>query len=174
MRCYYHHEADAIGTCVSCGRAVCDQCGIDVQGKLMCRECLAQGKTGQPDPSEISDNDRMMGLLSYVVTLIVPAIILLSETGKARPFQRYHAVQSLAVSVAVFVISLLVGCIVILPFAVVLELVTGGVGTCCLIPVTLLPYVPMVYYGVRAYQGEYAVVPVLTDFLVQQGWVEQP
>ncbi len=174
MRCYNHPEVDAVGQCMSCGRAVCDDCRVEVQGKLLCRKCLAQGQTGPDAPSDINDNDRMMGLLAYVVGVIVPLIILLSETGKQRPFQRYHAVQSLAVSTAVFIATMVIGCIVFLPVAVVVEVATGGLGTCCLVPLMLVPYIPMVFYGIQAYQGEYSVIPVLTDFLVRQGWIQKP
>lgn len=172
MRCYSHPERDAVGACVSCGRAVCDECRVEVQGKVLCRECLARGRTGPEDPSDITDNDRTMGLLAYVV-IFVPLIILLSETGKQRPFQRYHAVHSLAVSVAVFVITLVICCIVFLPIAIVVGMLTGGLGICCLLPLMVVPYIPMVYYGIRAYQGEYTVIPALTDFLVQQAWIER-
>jgi hypothetical protein len=43
----------------------------------MCRECLAVEK-GVPASSEITDNDKMMALLAYIITFIVPLIILLS------------------------------------------------------------------------------------------------
>lgn len=174
MKCYVHLDVDAFATCVSCGRAVCGECRVEVDGEVVCRECLAEGRAGPEAARDITDNDKMMGLLAYVVALIVPLIILLSETGNQRPFQRYHAVQSLAVSAAVFLITLLVGCFVCAPIAVVFELATGFLGTCCLIPLMVVPYVPMVYYGIRAYQGEYTEIPVLTEFMVQQGWLERP
>ena len=45
-------------------------------------------------------DDRLIALLSYatqiVIPVIMPIIVLLSESSKKRPFQRYHAVQSLA------------------------------------------------------------------------------
>lgn len=167
MQCHVHPDVDAVGVCVSCGRPVCRDCGVDTQGKLICRQCLAEGQTGSLDPTGVSDNDKMMGLLSYVVTLIVPLVILLSESGKRRGFQRYHAVHSLALSVILFVVALVLTCTV----GLVLELVTAGLATCCLAPVALLPYAPAIYYGVQAYQGQYVVIPVVTDFVKGQGWV---
>jgi len=44
MQCYRHPENPAIGTCTACGRAVCSLCAVDVQGKLLCRDCLSSGK----------------------------------------------------------------------------------------------------------------------------------
>src|SRR4051812_35943786 len=47
---------------------------------------------------EANQDDKLIALLSYVtqiiIPLIMPVIILLSESSKKRPFQRYHAVQS--------------------------------------------------------------------------------
>ncbi|TKJ28912.1 MAG: hypothetical protein CEE40_10330 [Chloroflexi bacterium B3_Chlor] len=43
MKCYVHPEADSIGLCTSCGRAICEKCSVDMQGKLVCRQCLASG-----------------------------------------------------------------------------------------------------------------------------------
>ena len=57
MKCYVHPDADAVGTCSSCGRAICEACGVDVRGRLTCRECLATGSalaktgTGERDPN---------------------------------------------------------------------------------------------------------------------------
>jgi TM2 domain-containing membrane protein YozV len=44
MNCYVHPENEAIGTCTSCGRPICRECAVEMQGKLICRQCLASGK----------------------------------------------------------------------------------------------------------------------------------
>lgn len=44
MNCYVHPENEAIGTCTSCGKPICHECAIEMQGKLTCRPCLASGK----------------------------------------------------------------------------------------------------------------------------------
>jgi len=53
MECYIHPGVDAIGTCTACGRGICSECAVEVQGKLMCRECLASGRaaTSKYDPN---------------------------------------------------------------------------------------------------------------------------
>src|SRR3712207_5229728 len=47
-------------------------------------------------------DDRLIALLSYLtqvfIPLVMPVIVLLSESSKTRPFQRYHAVQSLGLA----------------------------------------------------------------------------
>ena len=122
---------------------------------------------GPPIDQEITDTDKMMGLLCYVITLLVPLVVLLSETGKTRAFQRYHAIQSLGLSVAWCIFALLL-CIPVC----VLEVLTG-VGGLCLLPLYVLPWFAALYYGIKAYQGDYAEVPVVTAFMVQQGWIEK-
>ena len=55
------------------------------------------------DPNATND-DRVMAALAYAsqlinpIGLILPIIILVSETSKQRPFQRYHAIQSLGLA----------------------------------------------------------------------------
>jgi uncharacterized membrane protein len=167
MKCYLHEDRDAVGVCVSCNKPVCDECGVEFQGRLMCRDCLASGEAGQLQSAEITDNDKMMALLAYIVTIIVPLVILLSESGKQRLFQRYHAIHSLILSGGLIIITVALSCTV----GVVLELLTAGLGTCCLLPAILLPYVISIIYGVQAYQGNYVEIPLVTDLARSQGWI---
>ena len=41
MKCYVHPDTDSAGLCTNCGRAICEQCCVDVEGRLVCRQCLA-------------------------------------------------------------------------------------------------------------------------------------
>lgn len=50
MHCYVHPDREAVATCTSCGRAVCDQCSIEVSGKIVCRNCISEGRV----PSSVS------------------------------------------------------------------------------------------------------------------------
>ena len=43
MNCYAHPDTGAVGTCVSCGKAVCADCATIVGGKTYCRDCAASG-----------------------------------------------------------------------------------------------------------------------------------
>ena len=60
------------------------------------------------DP-EANADDRLIALLAYatqiVIPLVMPVIVLLSESSKLRPFQRYHAVQSLALTCVFIAVS---------------------------------------------------------------------
>lgn len=43
MKCYVHHNADAVGVCTSCGRGVCRRCAVRVGGKIYCKEDARTG-----------------------------------------------------------------------------------------------------------------------------------
>jgi TM2 domain-containing membrane protein YozV len=63
MKCYNHPTVDPVGTCVSCGRAICAQCAVEVNGKLQCRECLATGVSR----TSASEKDPNTALLIEIV-----------------------------------------------------------------------------------------------------------
>ncbi len=103
-----------------------------------------------PTPGITSD-DKLMAALSYIFAPLVGIIMLLMEEKKNRPFIKFHAVQSIAVSIVLIVIvtitaSFTFGCSSILFFV-------------------------MFWYAYKAYQGEEFNVPVVTDFIKSQGWV---
>ncbi|MGC8839689.1 MAG: DUF4870 domain-containing protein [Anaerolineae bacterium] len=110
-------------------------------------------------------NDRLMGALAYIVALILPLIILLSETGKARPFQRYHAVQSLALTVVSLIWLLLVFIATLIVSAICAPL------GCVVGVLYLAPAVPVVWAAYHAYNGEWVEIPGLTQFLRDQKWL---
>jgi hypothetical protein len=37
MKCFYHHDAEAVGTCKSCGRGLCPECLVEFDKGLACR-----------------------------------------------------------------------------------------------------------------------------------------
>jgi uncharacterized membrane protein len=70
------------------------------------------------------------------------------EDKKDRPFIKYNAVSSLAYTVVWYVLTpLTVGC--------------GGI----------VGLVYAIYLAIQAYQGEWVKVPVITDFIKNQGWL---
>lgn len=121
-------------------------------------------------------DDRLIAMLSYATQLVLPAImpviVLLSESSKKRPFQRYHAVQSLALVVVfwgVFIaVSIGVGIIQIVP---ILGALIGIFTFLCIAPLYFLGGIAlMLYYGYQAYHGRRFAIPGLTSFLRDQGW----
>lgn len=39
MKCYVHSDADSVGVCTRCGKSVCSQCSLELDGKLVCKTC---------------------------------------------------------------------------------------------------------------------------------------
>lgn len=37
MRCYYHEDREAVGSCKSCGKGLCRECAVDLTKGLACR-----------------------------------------------------------------------------------------------------------------------------------------
>jgi TM2 domain-containing membrane protein YozV len=38
--CYIHPDVQAIGTCVGCGKFICEDCTTEIKGKNYCKTCL--------------------------------------------------------------------------------------------------------------------------------------
>lgn len=118
------------------------------------------------------NDDRLVSLLCYVVPVLLPVIVMLSESSQKRPFQRYHAVQSLGLSGFMVVLG------IVLSIATAILQIIPAVGTLvgalmfCLSPILfLMAVVAAFYYGFQAYQGKRFAIPVVTNFLVNQGWL---
>ncbi len=100
---------------------------------------------------DITSDDKLWCALSYVFSPLIPIILLLMEDKKARPFIKYHAVQSLAIGVIM---------IILVPIVAV---PTFGCGS--------LLWFLMFYWAYKAYQGLTFEIPIITNFIKSQGWV---
>jgi uncharacterized membrane protein len=108
----------------------------------------------QSTSPDITSDDKLWSALGYPIP-IISIIVLLMEEKKARPFIKFHAVQSLAFNVVVWVAIL------------VISLITLGFGAICapiLWLVTLWP-------AYESYNGKYLEIPVITNFIKNQHWV---
>ncbi len=38
MKCFMHHDQDAVGACKSCGKGLCPHCAVDLGKGLACRQ----------------------------------------------------------------------------------------------------------------------------------------
>ncbi len=121
-------------------------------------------------------DDRLIALLCYVtqvlIPLIMPILVLLSASGKKRPFQRFHAIQSLALSMTfiLFVLLMSVGS-TILAFVPIIGWLVVMVVFCLGPLLALMGFLALAYYGYQAYQGKRFAIPGLTSFLQDQDWI---
>ena len=101
--------------------------------------------TQEPMSSDITSDDKLWAMLSYLIPLIA-VVVLFMEDKKNRPYVKFSAVQSLVATVAISIIATVtLGCGAILVFA-------------------------QIYWAYLAYQGQDIKIPVLTDFIKNQGW----
>ncbi|WP_407638030.1 NINE protein [Bacillus andreraoultii] len=42
LTCYVHNDAEAIGTCVGCGKFICENCNTEINGKNYCKKCVSE------------------------------------------------------------------------------------------------------------------------------------
>ena len=103
---------------------------------------------------DVTSDDKLWGALSYVFAPIVGIIVLLMEDKKSRPFIKFHAVQSIAASIAFWIV------------ATILTTVTIGIGGLC-VPLLWLVFL---YWAYQAYQGQMVNIPLVTNFIRGQGW----
>jgi uncharacterized protein len=107
------------------------------------------------DPNITSD-DKLWALLSYIFTPIIPIVLLLIEDKKNRPFLKAHYPQALAFGIVAWVIS--------------------GVALTCILFRSVSFGQPhlcsRIIWAIKAYNGEYVNIPVITDFVKKQGWAD--
>jgi uncharacterized protein len=100
---------------------------------------------------DVSSDDKLWVLLAYILTPIVPIILMLMEDKKNRPFIRAHNAQALALGLV----------------QVVLGFFSWTFVTLCL---NVLLWIACVYWGIQGYNGKLVNIPVITDFVKKQGW----
>jgi uncharacterized membrane protein len=93
---------------------------------------------------EITQDDKLWALLSYIFCPLIGIIVLLLEDKKNRPFLKYNAVVSIILGILVVVLS----------------------WAC----IGVLVWFYAIYLGVKSYQGEWVEVPLVSDFVRNQGW----
>ena len=102
--------------------------------------------------SDVTSDDKLWSALAYVFTPIVPIIILVMADKKDRPFIKAHNMQALIWGVVLYVIVAITSAFII------------GL---CIWPIGLIV---QIYWAYQAYQGKLITIPLLTDFIKNQGW----
>ena len=93
-----------------------------------------------PITPEVTSDDKLWALLSFLLTPLIPLIVILMEDKKNRPFLKHHAVPTLIEGIILWIIT-------IIP---VVGWILGPIG---FIVINIL-------MGIKAYKGEYVNIPV--------------
>ena len=94
---------------------------------------------------EISSDDKLWAMLGYLIPLIA-LVVLIMEDKKNRPYVKFNAVQSLVATVVLSILST----------------VTCGFGA--------VLFLVMLWWAYQAYQGQDVRIPMISDFIRNQGW----
>ena len=87
MRCYYHRDVEAVATCRSCCRGLCDACITEVNKVSACRgRCEAdvaavQALIGRSDAAMVTAG-RQLRIAALVCVLFAGLFVLLSRNAR--------------------------------------------------------------------------------------------
>lgn len=128
------------------------------------------GRNQPVHPSGVAEDDRLMAGLTWLSAVIlqiplVSLVLLLAEPNRSRPFQRYHAIASIAFWVAAVAYEVVAAFVYL-----VLSVITLGIGFVCLWPIFFVPHILALYYTYLAFVGREPQIPVITDLMRRQGW----
>jgi uncharacterized protein len=114
----------------------------------MAEEFESKDLSGDTGPS---DDDKLWVFLTYIFTPLIPIVIMLMEEKKNRSFIRAHNAQALVWGLINTVLSVTLSPLL----CGIPSLVIWGIG---------------VYWGYQGYQGQTVQIPVISDFVQNQGW----
>jgi len=107
---------------------------------------MTEEKAAPSMNGDVTSDDKLWAALVYVFPILGSVIIMLLEAKKDRTYIKAHTAQALVAGIVYWIIS---G-------------VTLGCGS-------ILWFV-FLYWAYQAYQGEMVQIPVVTDFVKNQGW----
>jgi uncharacterized membrane protein len=172
MACVNHPDRESAARCVTCGAELCDECRIEAGGRNYCSKDVPQSSAssgpvpptaaaaptaGVDDPSQ---EQPAMAALAYIFPVLVPLLILLRDARKSR-YMRFHAFQSLFLSLFCFVLG--IG-LIIVAHVPIIGLIVRVVGP----PFLLAVFALAILLAVRAYNKQEMAVPVITQVAADQ------
>jgi uncharacterized protein len=113
---------------------------------------LDGGVMNQQIPAfDVTSDDKLWAALDYAIPVLVPIIVMLMADKKDRPFIKAHNMQALILGIIYYIVGGILS-----PFTCALSIFILWIG--------------MLYLAYLAYQGKTFEVPVITNFIRQQGW----
>jgi uncharacterized membrane protein len=138
--------------------AFCSACGAEVSGAAFCPKCGAAQGAAAPvaaaAPATTGMDENVAGLLSYILGWITGLIFFLIDK---RPFVRFHAAQSILLSIAIFVVYFGVA----IGFGI-FRMIGLGFFALFIYPIIgLAVFVLWIFLMYKAYQHEKFMLPVI-------------
>ncbi|MBV9885883.1 MAG: DUF4870 domain-containing protein [Acidobacteria bacterium] len=144
--------------------AFCSACGSEVGGAAFCPKCgAAQGAAASAPaggaavaPATSGMEENVAGLLCYILGWVTGLIFFLIDK---RPFVKFHAAQSIALSIALIVVYIAVGFV----FGMMSFAHLGFLALAMYPIVGLLVFVLWIFLMYKAYQHEKFKLPFIGD-----------
>jgi uncharacterized membrane protein len=97
MKCYYHHDIEAIAICKSCNRALCENCAVDVHPGTACQNrceedvkalnlIIQRGKSAYQKTAKVHKRNSIALLLSGSVFFLVGLIPIIASNSWVMSF----------------------------------------------------------------------------------------
>lgn len=139
--------------------AFCSACGAEVSGAAFCPKCGAsQSAVAAPSGAAASPtagmDENVAGLLSYVLGWLTGLIFFLIDK---RPFVKFHAAQSILLSVAIFVVYFAVA----IGFGLFRVIGIGFIALFIWPIIGLGVFVLWLFMMYKAYQHEKFMLPII-------------
>ena len=130
MKCYVHPGAEGVGTCTNCGKVICSECVVEVDGKLLCKACAA--KKAEASVNVIVKKEPLLALiLSFAGGVLTGGILL----GLGQIYNG-QIKKGIIISITSIFIGVIIGILYVF-----MGIISMGVGFICCLPVALLPLV---------------------------------
>jgi hypothetical protein len=88
MRCFYHEDREAVGSCTSCGKGLCRECAVDLTKGLACRGRCEQDVSSvialidrnikiAPRTSQILETSRKVRSNTAILNLVMGVLFII-------------------------------------------------------------------------------------------------
>lgn len=137
MKCYVHPDIDAVGTCTNCGKTVCAICATEVNGKIVCKQCVERmaAQAQQPAPATNAPANKKDPLIAVVLAFVGSWLFGFITLGAIYNGQIKKAIILWIAYWAVIILTVViyfVGCFTY-------------IGIICCLPVFILPIIMWLY-----------------------------
>ncbi len=82
MVCNNHRDRNGVNTCSRCGEWICDECSVDLHGRVICKRCVAVAMNNSshdfhnpahaPHPTISKSRRHVSGFMLFIFSVIIP------------------------------------------------------------------------------------------------------
>ena len=135
MKCYLHNEAEAIGTCTGCGRGICPECSLTVNGKVVCKNCVSGLLAERVICPPARKDPFIAAVLSLIGGLLTGSLLFSLGQLYNGQIKKFIVLTLVNIFMGGIVAALYLGG----------SFLTIGVGFLCCLPIFLLPLLIYIY-----------------------------